>query len=443
MKILMLGLMFFFRLAAVADTAVPESVQAQILQFYTDGNCIEAQKLMFQYNLKKLRPNIMAIAASCEPLGYNPEELFTRAEELSPTGDLILVLHAKYRSLHDPKNADVIWEKVLMVARNTYFRELAKERLAGVLVDEKKEHPLKLSNYSFLGNAYFAGFYRRNPELSELAFENPRHSQGGVLGALFVYRRWYDFGSLAIRDNVIYESYGKASLFNFFNNSLEAPLAFHVASSKDLIFRPFLSYSELGGDSYHFIYGIGMKAAVYTSAHVQSVQGIFYNDRIYHSAINATGGAHYRFEFAWDFYPIFWTISTMFAAEHISGTNVSEFLGSIGSFDMSHNDLSLEFKFERELPHFGLEVSPKFRYRADTDDSRYVNRLGTLTTKQREDFEFSLKTMITVPLFQSVQFLSWYEWHNIYSNFGNFDFANFNYHNHTVGLGLRANFSSY
>ncbi len=443
MKILMLGLLLFSRLAAVADTAVPERAQAQILQFYTDGNCIEAQKFMIQYNLKKLRPNIMAIAASCEPLGYNPEELFARAEELSPTGDLILVLHAKYRSIHDPKNSDEIWQKVLMLARNTYFRELAKERLAGVLVDEKNERPLKLSDYTLLGNAFFAGFYKRNPEQPELAFENPRHSQGGVLGGLFVYRKWYDFGSLGIRYSGIYENFGKASLYNFFNNSLETPLSFHVATSKDLIFRPFLGYSSLGGEPYHFIYGVGMKAAVYTGSHVQSVQGIFYNDRIYHSAINATEGAHYRFEFAWDFYPIFWTISTVFAAEHVSSPNVSSFLGSTGDFVMSHNDLSVEFKFERELPHFGLEVSPKIRYRADTDDSTYVNRLGASISKQREDFEFSLKTMITVPLIKSVQFFSWYEWNNIYSNFGNIDFANFNYHNHTVGLGLRAQFSSY
>ena len=315
--------------------------------------------------------------------------------------------------------------------------------MAGVLEDPSKERILDLSPSTGIGNVYFAGFQTRNPELQELAFLNPKHSYGIALGGLASYRRWYDFGSLGIRYNMDYKNFGKASDYNFLNNNLEVPLAFHLVTSKDLIFRPFLGYSSLGGNPYHFIYGMGMKAAVYTGSHVQSVQGILYNDRIFQSALTPAQGAHYRFEFTWDFYPLYWTISTMFAVEHVSSTPIAYFLGSSGNFEMSHNDLAFEFKFERAFKHFELELAPKFGYRLDTADSIYANKFGTVTNKQREDFQASIKTTLRVPVVPSVQLFAWYEWDNVYSNFGAYDYADFNYHNHTVGLGLNASFTSY
>ena len=443
MPILVLLFSVLFSFSVQAQQPVPEEIQSRIIQLYEQGNCKEMREFMQVADLSMLRPNVMAIAAFCEPYGWIPEGLFERAEELSPTGDLILVLHAKYLSLKDPKSADPIWEKVLMTARNVYFRELAKERLAGVIGDPKKERAMDLSPSTLIGNIYFAGFYTRNPELQELAFENPKHSYGIALGGLASYRHWYEFGSLGVRYFMDYKNYGRASDYDYLNNNLEVPLAFHLVTSKDLIFRPFFGYSSLGGNPYHFIYGLGMKAAVYTGSHVQSVQGIFYNDRIYHSLLTPAQGSHYRFEFAWDFYPLYWTVSTLFAVEHVSGTPVSEFLGSQGNFEMSHNDLSMEFKFDRAFKRFELELEPKFKYRLDTSDSTYASKEGPIVNRQREDFEASIKSTISIPLAPSIKFFAWYEWDNVYSSVNFDDYANFNYHNHTFGLGLNATLTSY
>ena len=428
---------------AHAAPTVPEAIQTEIVQLYTHENCFEARKLMAHIDLNQLRPNVMAVAAYCEPLGMDPETLFLRAETLNPTGDLILVLHARYRSLNDPKGAAPIWEKVLMTARNTYFRELAKEQLTGVTEDPKKVRPLNLSPTTFLGQAYFGWIFQRNPELQELAFETPKETTGLTLGGLGVYRKWYSFGSLAFRDMINYTKFTDEPNYNYFNNFFEAPLAVHLVTSKDLVFRPFLNYSNLGGLPYHFIYGLGMKAAVYTGSHVQSVQAILFNDRIYHSALTPTQGAHYRFEFAWDFYPLYWMISTLFGVEHLSSARVSNFIGQIGRFEMSHNDLFFNFKFEREFSRFGLEFSPRMTFRMDTDDSRYTSKDGSATTKRRQDLELAIKTTLSAPLIPSVQLFAWHEWDNTFSNFGPNDFADFNYHNQIVGVGLRANFSTY
>ena len=422
---------------------VPERIQTDIIQFYSNGNCADARKLMERTDLTQLRPNVMAIAAYCEPIGYDPEVLFARAEQINPTGDLILILHAKYVSKKDPAASIPLWEQVLMTARNPIFRDIAKEHLAGINEDLQKERPLNLSPSTLLGGISISPFYRTNPEPPELSFASPRPSEGLHTGGFASYRLWRPFGYLGTRLDLNYDQFALASDFNLLNTTLETPIAIHVAPSKDLIFRPFTGYSVLGANPFRFTYGMGMRAAVYKGIYIQSVQGMFFTDRVFNSQINATQGSHYRFDFAWDFFPLYWTIATLLTVEHVSSTPTANFLGSTGLFEMSYNDLSLEAKFEREFNHFAFELSSKLRYRADTADSTYVNGAGTSVSKQRVDIEPTLKALITAPIIPSVQIFTWYEWSNIFSNFGALDFANYNYHNQTVGLGLRASLSTY
>lgn len=88
---------------------LPEQYQSQIVQFYSDGRCDKVRNLVSKIDPYRLRPNVLAIVAFCEPPGRDAEALFAQAEAESPTGDLIAVLHALYRSKRSASSAEPLW----------------------------------------------------------------------------------------------------------------------------------------------------------------------------------------------------------------------------------------------------------------------------------------------------------------------------------------------
>src|SRR5262249_19731446 len=131
---------------ARAERGVPEPIQARIVRLYSEGRCADVRSLVRKVELTRLRPNVMAIAASCEPPGDDCESLFERAEKANPTGDLILVLHARHLAREKgAAAAEPLWQRVLMVARNEYFRRMAKDYLAGVVDPKAPQGPLDLT----------------------------------------------------------------------------------------------------------------------------------------------------------------------------------------------------------------------------------------------------------------------------------------------------------
>jgi hypothetical protein len=82
--------------------ATPE-FEAKIVDLFSQNRCDEVREMVAPYDVKNFRGNILAIAAYCQPAGEDPEELFSLAEAKVPSGDLILVLHAKYRYKKDPE----------------------------------------------------------------------------------------------------------------------------------------------------------------------------------------------------------------------------------------------------------------------------------------------------------------------------------------------------
>src|SRR6185437_6437473 len=117
--------------AQKANHTLPNGFESQLVELYSKNRCDEIVRRTNPRNIYALRPNVMAIVASCDPNWGNAEEIFSRAEALEPTGDLILVLHARYRTRKDTKSAQDLWNRVLIVARNPAFIEMAKDYFSG------------------------------------------------------------------------------------------------------------------------------------------------------------------------------------------------------------------------------------------------------------------------------------------------------------------------
>lgn len=434
---------------AIAETRpraqVPDETQARIVRLYSEGKCAEVRSIAKSIDLMSLRANVMAIVAYCDPPGVNPETLFAKAEQLSPTGDLILVLHAKHRWKKNPKAAEPLWKRVLMIARNEYFREMAKDYLSGVIDPGTAEHSLNLSPATGFAQFFFGGEHRTTAQLPDFVYQPSVASYGAVARGDLTYRHWYQFGSVAVHFTGSYDHYFSATQYTLWDNNLELPLAIHVSSNKDLVVRPFTGYTHMGTGPLRFLYGVGVVGAVYKASYTQSVQGLVYADRILVPAISDEQGAHYRFEYQWDFYPKNWFFSTMISVEHVSATPASQLFGSGGFFEMSHTDSGVNFKVERDFSRFTLGFVPQLVFRTDSQ-ATIVNApaVGVSTTsKRRQDYDVSLMTDLTIPLLPSLQLYAWYEWRRIFSDFGPGDYVDRNYNDQTVGVGVKTSLSTY
>ena len=445
------ALLFKLTLSAISVHAGPrpgavvsDQVQARIVELYSDGKCAEVRSIAKSIKLTALRPNVMAIAAYCDAPGADPEALFARAEKMMPTGDLILVLHAKHRWKKDSKSAEPLWARVLMIARNEYFRKMAKDYLSEVIDPGTEDEPLNLSSSTGFAQVFVGGQHSTLAQLPDFVFKPKVASYAGVARGDITYRHWYPFGSLAVHFLSSYEHYFSATQYTLWENNLELPLAMHLSSNKDLIVRPFTGYSHMGTNPLQFLYGVGVAGAVYQESYTQSVQGSIYSDRILVSDIAGQQGAHYRFEYLWEFYPKSWFISSNVALEHVSGTPVTQLFGSIGTFPMSHTDCSLDFKIEHDFSKFTLGFAPRFIFRTDSQTTQVVTATNGLPgSKQRQDYDISLKGDVTVPILPDFQLYAWYEWRRIFSNFGSADFVDRNFNDQTVGVGVKTSLSTY
>lgn len=439
-----IALGLFISTALCAEISKLEEIQQTIVQLYSDGKCDEVRKLVNTKTIRNFRPNIMAIAAYCEPQGLDPESIFSQAEAINPTGELILTLHAKYRWKKDQKSSKELWQKVLLFARNDYFRDLAKDYLADV-IDDAQDRPLHLSRHTGFGKFFLGATHKTHPETEDFVYLPSNSSFGANLHSDLSWRSWYRFGSLAANAALTYDHYFTARNFNLFTSDFELPIAVHIVSAKDIVFRPFLGYSRVGHEPYKILYGLGVMGVVYKSNYKQSVQGIVFSDHVYVPAIQAQEGAHYRFEYQWDFFPPLWFFSTQFFVEHVSADrNVTNLFGVNGDLEMNHTDIGLNLQLDHDFPGFTLGFKPNFVYRVDSDDSTYPAKSNDiLISKQRQDWTVKLQVNASVPLLASVQIFSWFEWMRVFSNIDSQDYIDRNYKNETVGLGIRTSMSTY
>jgi hypothetical protein len=83
--------------------APPPEFQWKLVEAYSNERCDVVRDAVKPEMYEKLRPNVRAIVAFCEPKGIDPEKLFASAEKEDPGGDLVHpVKESLVRSLHNP-----------------------------------------------------------------------------------------------------------------------------------------------------------------------------------------------------------------------------------------------------------------------------------------------------------------------------------------------------
>lgn len=423
---------------------LPAGLQEELVQLYTQGNCAEILRKSSPSIVKLLRPNVMAIVASCDPHweGLSSEEIFKLAQDEVPTGDLILVLHAKYRTHKDPASAVELWRKVLLIARNDAFIEMANAYFSGNY--EGLNHPINLSPITLFGNFQVGAGYESNARPKDFAYLKSRTSGTGLVLGDLTWRDWRPWGSFAVNLNFSGHQFFSDPSFNSQQADLHIPFALHVAPSKDLVFQPITGYQRIGGEPYRDYFGLGVLGVVYRNGYKQSVQGLVYQEHVSANQLTNTGGAHYRFEYSWEFFSELQYFSMLLGVEHVSSDHSFSFNSVDGYFPWSHTNIDAEFKYERNFRAFTLGVAPTFLFRIDSEQSIFPNQVTLQTVAvRRSDWILGVKPYIEIKLMPAVQLMAWYSYERVLSNIGITDYANYNQTDHVVALALKVAVSTY
>lgn len=420
---------------------ITPNIEARIVELFSNSQCNQVREIVEPFEIRSFRPNILAIAAACEPKGENSEELFKLAEQKNPTGDLILVLHARWLWKRDPKLAEPLWQKVRMIARTPYFKDMAEEYIAGT-VDEYSERPLNLKSLTIYGNLELGSTRATDPRYFEIVDQKANSSYSLYQKANLNGQRWFRFGSISLNYFLTNSHYFSSNSFDQTLHQADAPIAIHIGPNEDVAFRPFASYMAIGQNPYQKMFGIGVLGVIYRSGFKHSVQGSVATDRIIPASQEALQGTHYKFEYSWDFFPPLWYFQGSLWIEHVNSKD-DVINGITNTIPYSHTDLGSRINAQHDFRLFSLGLDSKVYFRIDADTSSFVNQSRSLTNIRRRDVGLSLQPVLTVPLFPFVKTIVWYQWDRILSNIGSNDYANRNLMNQVVGVGLRTSVSNY
>ena len=424
-------------------------LDARIVQLFSNNKCDEVNQVVNLDDVVRFRPNIIAIIAFCTESRESSEKFFQIAELKDPQGDLVLVLHALRVWKTNPEASNPLWQKVLMLGRNPFLVQMAHEYMNGTIGKGDWIENLTLKKFTIYGDLEFGGTHASNAKHPNFPRQSGAPSIGHEIRFNFIGQVWKRFGSIAGVYHFSQDRYYQYQRGNVQKNIFEVPLTIREGGNEDLVFKPFGLITAVGNALYNTNYGLAVLGIIYRQEYKQSVQGKVWQESLHPASLQNQSGSHFRFDYSYDFFPPFWLIRTGFFVEHGAADRdvVQDSLGqdSIGAaITNSHSDAGFNFSVQRSFKLFSLGFESNFSFRQNSDHSTYVSPVtGQYVSKTRQDFEIQIRPQFILPVMPFVQLLAWFEWHQIQSNLGTTDYANYNYLNQSVGLSLKAFMSNY
>lgn len=419
--------------------APPPEFQWKLVEAYSNERCDVVRDAVKPEMYEKLRPNVRAIVAFCEPKGIDPEKLFASAEKEDPGGDLILVLHAKYLWKKDPEKSLPLWDKVLKLARNASLRSMAQRYLSD---EVEEDEPLHLSAWTFQGKAKLGGGYESDPRLPLAPEAAPRRPQAFSAAAISGgVQHWQGFGSLSANYDGSYQRYLRNPELSFWANKVNLPVSLRLGPYEDLVIRPFYGISFGNSREYGQQFGLGVMGVAYRPDYKQSVEGSVFSEQLFDPLVKPEEGAHFRFDYNWEWFPNQWLYRFQALMEHVhaiddfnNGTNIR----------FTHTDVGVSFgtKYLHEGVYYSAAVAGAMRF--DSLPSEYQTSFGDKASQRRNDFTLSFRPDVTFPIDSTLSLKVAYEFDRTWSPRPVQPiYPNYNAWNHKGELDLVTEFTNY
>lgn len=428
-----------FGASASIDPQRRTELQAQLISAFNRQGCEGISRFLTVKNLSEFTPISLAVLGFCQTEFSKATELFLRAEEEDPTHDEVARLHATYVWRKNPIMAIPLWEKVLLLARDQPLRVLARSYLDGHPPDEQKIEIDK--PWAYYGTVQVGTGYAANPGLTA---DSLGGGKGSLVGNSIVSAGLQrEFGGYFVGTNygLTYNKYFENSPADLLVQDLDIPLSVRIGSNEDLRLRPFLSNWVLGGKMYYSYLGVGVLGVVFRNSYKQRLQASVYRDFFQSPLLHPQEGYHYRCEYSWELFPAPWYIKVFVSVEHVSaGRDRNTPTNLLVLY--SHNDMGIDGFFEYSLQWIIFGLNGHFLLREDSQDSRYKDAVGTLVTKNREDFQMIFEPTVSVPLTPEMQLIALYRYSQRLSNWTRGDYQDKTFSNHEFNFSLKVSLKS-
>ena len=424
-----------------------QALEAKIVDRYSNDDCVSVNQLAAETSPTTLRPNIIAISATCAPSSAESERLFKLAEERDPNGDLIATLHALTLSKSDPEAAKPHWIQVLMYARSDSLRDLARESLSGI---PPRSTPLNLSPWTFTANARLGVEHHSDAWSKDLPWRRPGSANSVDSDVYFRAQHWLENGSGSVILHLQSETFPTASSVSTSTGELQIPRALRVGPSEDLVFSLFSKSLLVGNASLNDSFGFGFSGIAYRGEHKQTVSGFVAADFFRVENLTSPHQSHYHFDYEWEWFPSRWLLDLKFAVDNHSASRIqtlriSDRATTTGDFNQTHNDLGLNFRFRYGFDRFSLGMVIDGLIRLDTQDSTFTElSTGKSLIKRRNDTQLALEPHVLFRAGSHLQFYGYYRRAWVSSSINPSDYGvDLGHSDSVVGLSLRTYWSSY
>jgi hypothetical protein len=410
-----------------------------VVEAFNDEGCPAASTVADPSQLSRVGPLGLAVIGFCQSDAEVGENLLRQAESGDPENDLIYYLHARFRYKRNPKEAEALWQKVMLYARTESMKATAKRYLDG---QGSGDEPLRIENrWRYYVNVMPGAGAESNPFLQPIS--EPYLVSTGLFSiqAAAGATRSLGAASFGLNFATSYTSYVATADANLWQNTLELPLSVRAGTNEDIRIRPFGGYQTLRDYPFYLYGGLSVVGDTWRGSSRHAVQGTVYFDHFYLSDLAPEAGTHFRFDYIWEEYPHSWFLQFITYLEHVQAGR--DYIPSQGiNVRYSHNDIAVQGFAEYNLRWVILSASLKLLVRVDDNSSTYpVN--GNPTRKQREDFQVTLVPSLAFPLGPGVHLIASYKVLRQYSTFGAYDFSDNNIEDHVAQLQLRASFTSF
>lgn len=407
--------------------------EAAIVLAFNEKRCQAVTPLLRPEYYDRLSPLATAVAGYCESNYSEAVRLLTRAETLEPGNDSIAYLHARYVWERNPRLAQPLWKKVMLVARDPSYRREARAHLEG---QEFGTDALDINPLWIIRSSITLGTGAETNPTGPLLLPNQRDKISPFSNTIVTARveRHLPFGSLSVLDRLAWRHYFAGTLSNLIINNIELPFSIRGGSMEDLQVRPLGTLTGLDGSAFYFSGGVAIAGISYRGVYRQRCQASILWDKYYFQQLRAQGGAHYRFDYEWELFPVPWFYRLLFYVEHVQAGRDINRRGTIliSNIPYSRNDISLEGSAELHMSWITLGIVTNVLFSDYINDSTYPASNGSTVIKQRSDFQVSLSPTVFVPLSSATRLRLAYQWIRRYSNFGPEDFSDKAFEDHVA-----------
>ncbi len=424
---------------SVEETYSGESQEKtnDLATYFKENNCTEILNFSKDRSLTSLKPLELAVVASCDPPGKDPEKMFAYAEKRAPDDDAILLLHGRYRWKKFKISATEVWEKLARQTKSIELRQLAEQYLDGN--GDKAEEALAV--FDKRANFFELGFIREsNPE--QLAISDPtlamNWSDGMVWKLISTRKTDYDFGFMDWTTTLSGTQYNTASDANSLSLEISPVLALQSTLEQFFLLRPIANVSGNDGRLFYAAAGISIgELWQYLSSEYKLLFSI-YGDRYYQLGLEGQSGTHYLIEQKSNFK---WNSSlislNLFWDKTNSGEDNSVPLQSI---PFTNNSGGFVLSYQWTVKRLTLGINATYSVRQDELDTQFVNARGFVAQKKRRETSTNTEPWISWKFNNDLTAVIFHSSNRVDSNFTLADAYDRNIDDSVTGLVLKTSF---